>query len=208
MEINPLAEGKYSNEPETVFCVDAKLNFDDNASFRQKDVWAMRDKSMEDPRDVRAEEAGLNFVGLDGNVGCLVNGAGLAMATMDQVNLTGSKYGVSPANYRDSGAGAKLETIAEAFRILTSDSKVKAILVNIFGGIMRWCVVLGILILVTRLKGIIFRHSEVGDKIHLVVRFEVTNVDIVEKLSKEAGDAGDASKKVVKAGTSGKTVAR
>ena len=140
VEINPLAEGKYSNEPETVFCVDAKLNFDDNASFRQKDVWAMRDKSMEDPRDVRAEEAGLNFVGLDGNVGCLVNGAGLAMATMDQVNLTGSKYGVSPANFLDVGGGSQASQIAEAFRILTADSKVKAIMVNIFGGIMRWFV--------------------------------------------------------------------
>lgn len=140
VEINPLAEGKYSNEGETVFCVDAKLNFDDNASFRHKEIYAMRDKSMEDPRDVRAEEAGLNFVGLDGNIGCLVNGAGLAMATMDIIQLKGGK----PANFLDVGGGATPQMVTEAFRILTSDPKVKGILVNIFGGIMVSCLCEGV----------------------------------------------------------------
>jgi succinyl-CoA synthetase beta subunit len=109
------------------------LNFDDNASFRQKDIYAMRDKSMEDPRDVAAEEAGLNYVGLDGSIGCMVNGAGLAMATMDIIKL----HGGSPANFLDVGGGATAEQVTTALKILTSDPNVKAILVNIFGGIMR-----------------------------------------------------------------------
>merc|ERR1739848_451096 len=116
-----------------IFCVDAKLNFDDNASYRQKDVFAMRDLSVEDPRDVAAEEAGLNYIGLDGNIGCMVNGAGLAMATMDIIKL----YGGNPANFLDVGGGATADQVAEALGILTQDEHVKAILVNIFGGIMR-----------------------------------------------------------------------
>lgn len=193
VEINPLAEGNYQGQPETVFCVDAKLNFDDNAAFRQKDVYAMRDKSAEDPRDVRAEEAGLNFVGLDGNIGCLVNGAGLAMATMDIINLHGGK----PANFLDVGGSATAPMVAEAFRILTSDKNVKAILVNIFGGIMK-CDVIA--------KGIIEAVKEVGLKVPLVVRLEGTNVDLGKQLFKESGlpivvaaDLDDAAKKAVKA---------
>jgi succinyl-CoA synthetase beta subunit len=193
VEINPLAEGKYSNEPETVFCVDAKLNFDDNASYRQKEVYAMRDKSMEDPRDVRAEEAGLNFVGLDGNIGCLVNGAGLAMATMDIVQLRGGK----PANFLDVGGGATPEMVTEAFRILTSDPKVKGLLVNIFGGIMK-CDIIA--------KGIVQAFKEVGLRVPLVVRLEGTNVDLGKKIFKDSGlpiisadNLDDAAIKAVKA---------
>ena len=113
--------------------MDAKLNFDDNAAFRQQPVFTQRDKSMEDPRDVAAEEAGLNYVGLDGSIGCMVNGAGLAMATMDIIKL----HGGSPANFLDVGGGATAEQVKTALKILTSDPNVKAILVNIFGGIMR-----------------------------------------------------------------------
>jgi succinyl-CoA synthetase beta subunit len=113
--------------------VDAKLNFDDAASFRQESIYTLRDKSMEDPRDVAAEEAGLNYVGLDGSIGCMVNGAGLAMATMDIIKL----HGGSPANFLDVGGGATAAQVTTALKILTSDPKVKAILVNIFGGIMR-----------------------------------------------------------------------
>jgi hypothetical protein len=116
-----------------VFAVDAKLNFDDNAAFRQAPIYAQRDKSMEDVRDVAAEEAGLNYVGLDGSIGCMVNGAGLAMATMDIIKL----HGGSPANFLDVGGGATSKQVATALKILTSDPNVKAILVNIFGGIMR-----------------------------------------------------------------------
>jgi succinyl-CoA synthetase beta subunit len=193
VEINPLAEGKYSNEGETVFCVDAKLNFDDNASFRQKEVYAMRDKSMEDPRDVRAEEAGLNFVGLDGSIGCLVNGAGLAMATMDIINLHGGK----PANFLDVGGSATAPMVTEAFRILTSDKNVKGILVNIFGGIMK-CDVIA--------QGVVQAFKEVGLKIPLIVRLEGTNVELGKKVFKDSGvpiivaaDLDDAAIKAVKA---------
>ena len=193
VEINPLAEGKYSNEKETVFCVDAKLNFDDNAAFRQKEIYAMRDKSMEDPRDVRAEEAGLNFVGLDGNIGCLVNGAGLAMATMDIIQLHGGK----PANFLDVGGGATPAMVTEAFRIITSDKRVEALLVNIFGGIMK-CDIIA--------QGIVQAFKEVGLKIPLVVRLEGTNVELGKKIFKDSGvpiitadDLDDAAKKAVKA---------
>ena len=135
VEINPLAVGRVPGRPdsEAVFAVDAKLNFDDNAAFRQQAVFSERDKSMEDPRDVAAEEAGLNYVGLDGSIGCMVNGAGLAMATMDIIKL----HGGSPANFLDVGGGATAAQVATALKILTSDPNVKAILVNIFGGIMR-----------------------------------------------------------------------
>jgi succinyl-CoA synthetase beta subunit len=135
VEINPLAEGSVAGvaNSKTIFAVDAKLNFDDNAAFRQGEIYAQRDKSMEDPRDVAAEEAGLNYVGLDGTIGCMVNGAGLAMATMDIIKL----HGGSPANFLDVGGGATAAQVTTAFKILTADPKVKAILVNIFGGIMR-----------------------------------------------------------------------
>lgn len=192
VEINPLAEGKYSSEGETVFCVDAKLNFDDNAEFRQKDIYNMRDKSMEDPRDVRAEEAGLNFVGLSGSIGCLVNGAGLAMATMDNIHY----HKGEPANFLDVGGGATPDMVAEAFRILTSDSNVKAILINIFGGIMK-CDVIA--------EGVVQAFKEVGLKIPLVVRLEGTNVELGKDIFKKSGlpiiaadDLDDASLKAVK----------
>ncbi len=135
MEINPLAIGSVPGRrgSTSVFAVDAKLNFDDNAAFRQAPIYAQRDKSMEDARDVAAEEAGLNYVGLDGSIGCMVNGAGLAMATMDIIKL----HGGSPANFLDVGGGATSKQVATALKILTSDPNVKAILVNIFGGIMR-----------------------------------------------------------------------
>ena len=135
VEINPLAVGRIPGRAgsEAVFAVDAKLNFDDNAAFRQGAIYALRDKSMEDARDVAAEEAGLNYVGLDGSIGCMVNGAGLAMATMDIIKL----HGGAPANFLDVGGGATAAQVTTALKILTSDPNVKAILVNIFGGIMR-----------------------------------------------------------------------
>jgi len=134
VEINPLAVGSVpGGVSNVVFAVDAKLNFDDNAAFRQKAIYDLRDKSMEDPRDVAAEEAGLNYIGLDGNIGCMVNGAGLAMATMDIIKL----HGGAPANFLDVGGGATAEQVTKAFKILTADPQVKAILVNIFGGIMK-----------------------------------------------------------------------
>lgn len=129
VEINPLAE----THDGRVLCVDAKLNFDDNAEFRQKELFALRDHSQEDAREVDAGQVGLNYIGLDGSIGCLVNGAGLAMATLDVIKL----YGGNPANFLDMGGGANAEQVTSAFRILNDDPTVKAVLVNIFGGIMR-----------------------------------------------------------------------
>eukprot|EP01138_Halocafeteria_seosinensis_P010452 gb/GECG01010672.1/.p1 GENE.gb/GECG01010672.1/~~gb/GECG01010672.1/.p1 ORF type:complete len:463 (+),score=91.86 gb/GECG01010672.1/:1-1389(+) len=164
VEINPLVEGSVpGGESGLVFAVDAKLNFDDNASFRQSHIFDMRDKDMEDPRDVRAEEAGLNYIGLDGNIGCMVNGAGLAMATMDIIKLNGG----NPANFLDVGGSATTEQVTEAFKILTSDENVEAILVNIFGGIMKCD---------TIANGIVIAAKEVGLNIPLIVRLEGTNV--------------------------------
>jgi succinyl-CoA synthetase beta subunit len=177
VEINPFAEGQYVGDKqakEEVFCVDAKLNFDDNASFRQKDIFAMRDRSMEDPRDVAASDVGLNYIGLDGNIGCLVNGAGLAMATMDIIKQKGGE----PANFLDVGGGATAEMVASAFRIITSDARVKGLLINIFGGIMR-CDVIA--------TGIVQAIKEVGLKIPLVVRLEGTNVELGKKILRESG---------------------
>jgi len=116
-----------------VYCIDAKLGFDDFAAFRNKEVFSWKDPTMEDPREVEAEKVGLNYVGLSGNIGCMVNGAGLAMATMDVIKL----HGGDPANFLDVGGGANEQQVEEAFKILTSDPKVKGILVNIFGGIMK-----------------------------------------------------------------------
>lgn len=196
VEINPFAEGKYvgtKNAKTEVFCVDAKLNFDDNAAYRQKEIYAMRDKSMEDPRDVRAEEAGLNYIGLDGNIGCMVNGAGLAMATLDIINL----YGGKPANFLDVGGGATKEMVTEAFRILTSDPKVETLLVNIFGGIMK-CDVIA--------QGVVAATKELGLKLPLVVRLEGTNVELGKKILESSGlaittanDLDDAAQKAVAA---------
>jgi succinyl-CoA synthetase beta subunit len=163
IEINPLVVAKVTGQNK-VYCVDAKLNFDDNASFRQKEVFSMRDTSMEDARDVAASEAGLNYIGLDGTIGCMVNGAGLAMATMDIIDL----HGGSPANFLDVGGGANEAQVEAAFRILTEDPNVEAILVNIFGGIMK-CDVIA--------QGIVNAAKTIDLKVPLVVRLEGTNVE-------------------------------
>ena len=189
VEINPLvvtAKGE-------VLALDAKFNFDDNALYRHPEIAAMRDIAEEDPRDVEASTHGLNYIGLDGNIACLVNGAGLAMATMDIIKF----YGGSPANFLDVGGGATEEQVTEAFKILIADKNVKAILVNIFGGIMR-CDVTA--------QGIINAAKTVKLSVPLVVRLEGTNVDAGKKLLAEsdlaviaADDLADAAQKVVKA---------
>jgi len=192
VEINPFAVGGVpGGEQGQVMCVDAKLNFDDNASFRQKEVFAMRDTSMEDERDVKAEEVGLNYIGLDGDIGCMVNGAGLAMATMDIINM----YGKEPANFLDVGGGATAEQVTEALKLITSDEKVKAILVNIFGGIMKCD---------TIATGIVEAVKIVDLKIPLVVRLEGTNVELGKQILKDSGtaiiaadDLDDAAQKIV-----------
>jgi succinyl-CoA synthetase beta subunit len=164
IEINPLAETTDGR----LLCLDAKLNFDDNAEFRQKPIFSMRDVSQEDPREVSAAKYHLNYIGLDGNIGCLVNGAGLAMATMDIIKL----HGGDPANFLDVGGSAKAEQVEEAMRILGKDPKVKAIFVNIFGGIMRCD---------TIAEGIISAARKKMYGVPLVVRLLGTN-------SKEAGE--------------------
>lgn len=191
VEINPFAEGRYTGGQTEVFCVDAKLNFDDNAAFRQKKIYGMRDTSMEDPRDVAAEAAGLNYIGLDGTIGCMVNGAGLAMATMDIINLHGGR----PANFLDVGGGATAAQVTTAFKILTGDPNVKALLVNIFGGIMKCD---------TIATGIVQAAKEVGLQIPLVVRLEGTNVEQGKQILESSGiqvvtasDLDDAAKKAV-----------
>ena len=170
IEINPLVvttEG-------AVMALDAKLNFDDNALFRHKDVAALRDSDEEDPAEREATEHDLNYIKLDGSIGCLVNGAGLAMATMDIIKL----HDCAPANFLDVGGDAPKERVREAFKIILSDPKVEAILVNIFGGIMR-CDVIA--------EGIIAAAKEIGLKVPLVVRLEGTNVDLGKKLLAESG---------------------
>jgi len=173
-------------------CVDAKLNFDPNADFRQKNIFALRDPSQVDPREVEAEKFGLNYIGLDGNIGCLVNGAGLAMATLDAIKL----YNGNPANFLDLGGGASDNQVTEAFKLLNHDKSVKAILVNIFGGIMR-CDVIAL--------GLIKAANELGLKKPLVVRLAGTNVEAARKLIDESGmrmltaeDLGEAAQKVVR----------
>jgi len=170
VEINPLvvaSDGK-------VYCVDAKINFDDNASFRQKRLFDQRDFSMEDKREVAASQYNLNYIGLDGEIGCMVNGAGLAMATLDIIKL----HGASPANFLDVGGGASEKQVEEAFKILTSDPKVKAILVNIFGGIMK-CDVIA--------NGIVNAAKKVNLRVPLVVRLEGTNVEKGVELLQKSG---------------------
>ena len=159
-EINPLVVTGGGD----VLCLDAKLNFDDNAMYRHKDVQAMRDLDEEDPSEVEAGKYGLSFIKLDGNIGCLVNGAGLAMATMDTIKL----FGGEPANFLDVGGGATAEKVAAAFGIITSDPAVKAIFVNIFGGIMK-CDVIA--------EGVITAVKTTGLQVPLVVRLEGTNVE-------------------------------
>jgi len=192
VEVNPLVVTKRGE----VLALDAKFNFDDNALYRHPDVAAMRDIAEEDPREVEASKHGLNYIGLGGNIACLVNGAGLAMATMDIIKF----YGGSPANFLDVGGGATEEQVTEAFKILISDTKVKAILVNIFGGIMK-CDVIA--------QGIINAAKTVKLSVPLVVRLEGTNVDAGKKLIAESGlavitadDLADAAKKVVAAASS------
>jgi len=188
LEVNPLAE---TNDGR-VMAMDAKLNFDDNASFRQKEVFDLRDKTQEDPREVRASEYDLNYIGLEGNIGCLVNGAGLAMATLDMINMNGG----SPANFLDVGGGATQKQVMEAIKIISSDPHVKSILINIFGGIMK-CDVIAL--------GLIAAVKEIGLKIPLVVRLQGTNVEAARKIMEESGlriisavDLDEASKKAVR----------
>ena len=189
VEVNPLVVTTKSE----VLALDAKFNFDDNALYRHADIAAMRDTAEEDPREVEASKHGLNYIGLDGNIACLVNGAGLAMATMDIIKF----YGGSPANFLDVGGGATEEQVTEAFKLLISDEKVKAILVNIFGGIMR-CDVIA--------QGIINAVNTVKLPVPLVVRLEGTNVKAGKKLIAESGlaviaadDLADAAQKAVTA---------
>src|SRR5205085_5636192 len=189
VEVNPLILTTKGD----VLALDAKLNFDDNALYRHPEIAAMRDVAEEDPREVEASKHGLNYIGLDGNIACLVNGAGLAMATMDIIKT----YGGSPANFLDVGGSASGEQVTEAFKILIADKRVEAILVNIFGGIMK-CDVIA--------EGIITAAKAVGLSVPLVVRLEGTNVEAGKKLIAEsglrvitAGDLADAAQKVVSA---------
>jgi len=187
VEINPLAETPKGD----VLVCDAKVNFDDNAEFRQKDIFARRDVTQEDSREVDASKYDLNYIGLDGNIGCMVNGAGLAMSTMDIIQLKGG----SPANFLDVGGGATEEQVEKAFEILNADPKVKAILVNIFGGIMK-CDIIA--------TGIINAAKNINLDKPLVVRLEGTNVEAAQKLIAESGievtvgdDLDDAAEKAV-----------
>uniref|UniRef100_A0A0H5R5D8 Succinate--CoA ligase [ADP-forming] subunit beta, mitochondrial n=1 Tax=Spongospora subterranea TaxID=70186 RepID=A0A0H5R5D8_9EUKA len=188
IEINPLVE---TTENE-IYCVDAKINFDDNASFRHKEIFGQRDFSMEDAREVEAAKHDLNYIGLDGNIGCMVNGAGLAMATMDIIKL----HGGAPANFLDVGGNADVEQVAAAFEILNNDPEVKAILINIFGGIMK-CDIIA--------EGIVAANEMVHLDIPLIVRLEGTNVDAGKAILQNSGmnivtanDLDDAAIKAVR----------
>ncbi len=189
VEINPLV---VTGGGELV-ALDAKMNFDDNGLFRHKDIEDLRDEDEEDPAELEASRHELNYIKLDGSIGCMVNGAGLAMATMDIIKL----YGGDPANFLDVGGGATAERVTAAFKIILSDSNVKGILVNIFGGIMR-CDVIA--------TGIVEAAKEVDLNVPLVVRLEGTNVDLGKSILAESGldilaadDLADAAQKVVKA---------
>jgi succinyl-CoA synthetase beta subunit len=189
VEVNPLVVTRKGD----VLALDAKFNFDDNAIYRHPDVAALRDIAEEDPREVEASKHGLNYIGLDGNIACLVNGAGLAMATMDIIKF----YGGEPANFLDVGGGATEEQVTEAFKILIADKKVKAILVNIFGGIMK-CDIIA--------QGIINAAKTLKLSVPLIVRLEGTNVEAGKKLIADSGlaviaadDLADAAQKAVKA---------
>jgi succinyl-CoA synthetase beta subunit len=189
VEINPLVVTGAGE----VLALDAKMNFDDNALFRHTDIEAMRDEAEEDPTELEATKHSLNYVKLDGNIGCMVNGAGLAMATMDIIKL----YGGDPANFLDVGGGATKERVTTAFKLILSDPHVEGILVNIFGGIMR-CDVIA--------EGIVAAAREVSLHVPLVVRLEGTNVRLGKKILSESGLAilsadnlADAAEKVVKA---------
>jgi succinyl-CoA synthetase beta subunit len=188
-EINPLLVTKSGD----VLALDAKMTFDDNALFRHTDIKAMRDLAEEDPLEVEASKFGLNYVKLDGNVGCMVNGAGLAMATMDLVKLSGGE----PANFLDVGGGANEEQVKNAFRIILSDKNVRAVLINIFGGIMR-CDIIA--------NGVVAAVREMGLSLPVVVRLEGTNVDLGKEILRDsnlkitpADGLADAARKVVEA---------
>jgi succinyl-CoA synthetase beta subunit len=189
LEINPLVVTKDNQ----LKVLDAKVSFDSNAIYRHADVAALRDETEEDAKEIEASKFELNYIALDGTIGCMVNGAGLAMATMDIIKL----YGMEPANFLDVGGGATKERVTAAFKIITADPAVKGILVNIFGGIMR-CDVIA--------EGVVAAVKDVGLKVPLVVRLEGTNVDAGKKIIKESGlnviaadDLDDAAQKIVKA---------
>ncbi len=189
LEINPLVVTKDGN----LICLDAKMNFDDNSLFRHKDIQELRDLDEEDPMEVEASKYDLSYVKLDGSIGCMVNGAGLAMATMDIIKL----YGEEPANFLDVGGGASKEKVTAAFKIIVSDPNVKGILVNIFGGIMK-CDIIA--------EGIVAAAKEISLKVPLVVRLEGTNVEKGKEILAKSGlpivsgsDLADAAQKIVKA---------
>jgi succinyl-CoA synthetase beta subunit len=189
LEINPLVVTKTGQ----LICLDAKMGFDDNALYRHPEIVALRDITEEDEKEIEASKYELNYVALDGTIGCMVNGAGLAMATMDIIKL----YGETPANFLDVGGGATKEKVSAAFKIITSDHNVKGILVNIFGGIMR-CDVIA--------EGVVAAVKDVGLRVPLVVRLEGTNValgkEIIAKSNlnvTSADDLDDAAQKIVKA---------
>ncbi len=189
LEINPLVVTK----DKKLICLDAKVSFDSNALYAHPDIVALRDETEEDAKEIEASKYELNYIALDGTIGCMVNGAGLAMATMDIIKL----YGESPANFLDVGGSATKERVTAAFKIITSDPNVKGILVNIFGGIMR-CDVIA--------EGVVAAVKEVGLKVPLVVRLEGTNVDLGKKIIAEsklnvtsADDLDDAAQKIVAA---------
>ena len=189
LEINPLVVTKGN----VLICLDAKIGFDDNALYRHPDIVALRDLTEEDAKEIEASKYDLNYVALDGTIGCMVNGAGLAMATMDIIKL----YGEAPANFLDVGGGATAEKVAAAFKIITSDPKVKGILVNIFGGIMKCDIIAA---------GVVAAVKEVGLQVPLVVRLEGTNVELGKTILSESGlnviaadDLDDAAQKIVKA---------
>jgi len=189
IEINPLIVSDAGD----LKCLDAKMGFDSNALYRQSDILALRDETEEDPKELQASKYNLNYIALDGEIGCMVNGAGLAMATMDIIKL----YGAEPANFLDVGGGATREKVTEAFKIITSDPNVKGILVNIFGGIMR-CDIIA--------EGVIAAVKEVGLQVPLVVRLEGTNVEKGKEIIANSGlnviaadDLKDGAQKIVKA---------
>jgi succinyl-CoA synthetase beta subunit len=189
LEINPLVVTKDNQ----LICLDAKIGFDDNALYRHPDIAALRDLTEEDAKETEASKYDLNYVALDGTIGCMVNGAGLAMATMDIIKL----YGESPANFLDVGGSATKEKVAAAFKIITSDHNVKGILVNIFGGIMK-CDIIA--------EGVVAAVKEVGLRVPLVVRLEGTNVELGKEIIAKsnlnvtsADDLDDAAQKIVKA---------
>jgi succinyl-CoA synthetase beta subunit len=189
LEINPLIV----TDTGELRCLDAKMGFDSNALYRQSEILSLRDETEEDPKELQASKFDLNYIALDGEIGCMVNGAGLAMATMDIIKL----YGSEPANFLDVGGGATKDKVTEAFKIITSDPNVKGILVNIFGGIMR-CDVIA--------EGVIAAVREVGLQVPLVVRLEGTNVELGKKILQESGlnviaadNLADAAEKIVKA---------